>query len=145
MAAAIGGVLATILGNPFGNFVLMTCGMQLGGALGNAIATTSTAEKNAKSQCDILSGLNEAVAQMQDNITSLSLSTAKLDTVKQQIQALVDKTFVSDAAVALQKRQFAIKLAIAIIVAILTTLVAVFIIMHRSDALAVQLKKLGAK
>ena len=125
-------------------FILVTLALQVAGKITEAAVATRSAASKAQDLCDTYGSIQAGSAAFTQYIAALNREQLRLDEVQKQLDEINQQIFYSDQMLVARKRAFVMRLAITVIIGICTTVVAIFTIMRRSDALSDQLAKLSA-
>jgi len=126
-------------------FIGITIALQVAGACAEASVASAQAAAKAKGLCDTLSQAQKNNETVKANIQALDIAGDKEEVVRQQLSDMQEQVFITETLVTQRKRSFALKLALAVIVGICTTLAAVFLVIRHSDDLQRQLTSIESK
>jgi len=120
----------------FFEFLGGVLGFQVAGAAADAVAKTAGAGDLAKNLCDTQKHLNDEIDTMNANLKALDKTVINENDIRTMLSTYQSSVIFSNEALMKKKIGFYVKLAINVIVGIMTTVVALFTIVKRSDALS---------
>ena len=113
-------------------------------ALGDAIVKAKNADSTAKDLCDTAAGLAKALKDMQANRTAIQEAGFDDAAALAQLKRYQSDAIVSQENLRRKRLAFYVRLAINVILGVMTVVIALFTIVRRSDALSERLARLEA-